>query len=169
MVSEDLVFGCALGDYEEPAIGAHIVSPRMCYRHHGIYLGNHQVVHYGGARGSLPGGRVEVTLLESFARSKPIIIRGSRSPLFTPQQVIVRALSRLGEDRYDWLTNNCEHFCEWCLHDRHHSRQVENLLSWGAPIAPLLRKLMGHRSMCQPLRQRSGGTIEIAARCRSAG
>jgi hypothetical protein len=27
------------------------------------------------------------------------------------------------------LTNNCEHFCEWCVHGEHRSYQVDNLLS----------------------------------------
>ena len=40
-----------------------------------------------------------------------------------------RARSRLGEDRYRLLTNNCEHFCEWCLRDDHRSYQLESLLA----------------------------------------
>jgi hypothetical protein len=40
-----------------------------------------------------------------------------------------RARSRLGENRYRLLRNNCEHFCEWCLQDEHRSYQVERLLS----------------------------------------
>jgi len=40
-----------------------------------------------------------------------------------------RARSRLGENRYRIFTNNCEHFCEWCLRDEHRSDQIENLLA----------------------------------------
>jgi hypothetical protein len=43
--------------------------------------------------------------------------------------VINRARSRVGEDRYRLLTNNCEHFCEWCLHGEHRSYQVEEWLA----------------------------------------
>ncbi|MBP4061169.1 lecithin retinol acyltransferase family protein [Aeromonas sp. Prich7-2] len=33
-------------------IGAHLVTPRTGYDHHGIYVGNGKVVHYAGfARG----------------------------------------------------------------------------------------------------------------------
>jgi hypothetical protein len=32
---------------------------------------------------------------------------------------------RLGEDRYSVLTNNCEHFCEWCVRGEHRSYQVD--------------------------------------------
>jgi hypothetical protein len=43
--------------------------------------------------------------------------------------VIQRARSRVGEDCYRLLTNNCEHFCEWCLRGEHRSYQVEALLA----------------------------------------
>jgi Lecithin retinol acyltransferase len=35
----------------------------------------------------------------------------------------------VGEDRYRLLTNNCEHFCEWCLHGAARSFQVEAWLA----------------------------------------
>jgi hypothetical protein len=41
--------------------------------------------------------------------------------------VVHRARSRLGEDRYHVLRNNCEHFCEWCVRGQHRSYQVEAL------------------------------------------
>ena len=34
--------------------------------------------------------------------------------LYSPEETVNRALSRLGESRYDILTNNCEHFAIWC-------------------------------------------------------
>jgi hypothetical protein len=40
-----------------------------------------------------------------------------------------RARSRIGEDCYRILSNNCEHFCEWCLRDERRSHQVESLLA----------------------------------------
>lgn len=36
---------------------------------------------------------------------------------------------RLGEHRYRLLTNNCEHFCEWCVNGAHRSYQVEELIN----------------------------------------
>jgi hypothetical protein len=35
----------------------------------------------------------------------------------------------VGEDCYRLLTNNCEHFCEWCLRGKPRSHQVEALLT----------------------------------------
>jgi hypothetical protein len=40
---------------------------------------------------------------------------------------LLRARSRLGENRYDIFRNNCEHFCEWCLSGVSRSRQLESL------------------------------------------
>jgi len=48
---------------------------------------------------------------------------------FDVREVICRARSRVGEDRYRLLTNNCEHFCEWCLHGTARSFQVEAWLA----------------------------------------
>jgi ribosomal protein L37E len=42
--------------------------------------------------------------------------------------VVHRARSRLGEDSYHVLRNNCEHFCEWCASGQHRSYQIEGLV-----------------------------------------
>ena len=47
---------------------------------------------------------------------------------FLPQEIVRRARSRLGENDYRLLTNNCEHFCNWCLDGVSHSAQVERPL-----------------------------------------
>lgn len=45
------------------------------------------------------------------------------------RHVIQRARSRLGEHSYQLMSNNCEHFCEWCIQGESRSRQVETLQS----------------------------------------
>ena len=42
-------------------------------------------------------------------------------------EVVRRARLRLGENRYHLLTNNCEHFCEWCIRGESRSLQVDEL------------------------------------------
>ena len=39
-----------------------------------------------------------------------------------------RAMGRLGEQNYNLLFNNCEHFAHWCKTGRHRSSQVEDWL-----------------------------------------
>jgi hypothetical protein len=40
-----------------------------------------------------------------------------------------RAGLRLGENSYRLLTNNCEHFCDWCIRGQPRSHQVEEFIS----------------------------------------
>jgi len=72
---------------------------------------------------------VEEVSLASFARGRAIWVRDHGEPRFDRGEVTRRARSRLGEDCYRILSNNCEHFCEWCLRDEHRSHQVESLLA----------------------------------------
>jgi hypothetical protein len=72
---------------------------------------------------------VEEVSLTSFAQGRGIWVRAPAAPRFDSTEVTRRARSRLGEDRYRILSNNCEHFCEWCLRGEHRSYQVESLLA----------------------------------------
>lgn len=48
--------------------------------------------------------------------------------LYSAQETVERALSRVGEDRYDLLFNNCEHFAIWCKTGVSESYQVQRVL-----------------------------------------
>lgn len=115
-----------LAAHEEPPLGAHLVTDRALYRHHGIYVGAGRVIHYGGFAAGLRRRPVEDVPLEQFGRGRGIRIRGGVA-LFGREQIVERARSRLGESDYRLLSNNCEHFSEWCLHGRSRSHQVEAL------------------------------------------
>ena len=117
----------ALGSQAEPAIGAHLVTPRRTYAHHGIYVGDGRVVQYGGLGRGLRRGPVEEVSLSEFAQGRAVWIRASQSSSLDPRLIVERARQRLGENRYHVLTNNCEHFCEWCVRDEHRSYQVDEL------------------------------------------
>jgi len=110
---------------EAPPLGSHLVTLRSGFLHHGIYVGSGNVVHYAGLVGGLHRGPVEEVSLARFTRGRPVWIRSHAATRFDAQEVIRRARSRVGEDCYRLLTNNCEHFCEWCLHGEHRSYQVE--------------------------------------------
>lgn len=125
--------GLRLGDQaldggREPALGAHVLTPRHGYVHHGIYVGSGRVVQYGGFAHGLRRGPVEEVSLLRFSLGHPIWVRITGSGWKDRPEVASRARSRLGEDRYHLLTNNCEHFCEWCVRGQHRSYQVETLL-----------------------------------------
>ena len=118
----------------EPPLGAHMVTPRLGYTHHGIYAGQGRIVQYGGLARGLRCGPVEEVSLAEFCQGHPIRIRLEESCQRDPTAVLHRARLRLGENRYHLLRNNCEHFCEWCVHGEHRSYQVEELIGRCARI-----------------------------------
>ena len=119
----------ALDPAREPPLGAHLVTPRRGYTHHGIYVGRGRVVQYGGVFLGLRRGPVEEVALLQFARGRAIWLRLEESRQFDRDEVVHRARARLGEDRYNVLTNNCEHFCEWCVRGEPRSHQVDGLFA----------------------------------------
>ena len=120
-------------EVEEPPPGAHLVTPRRGYTHHGIYAGDGMVVHYSGLSRGLGRGPVEEVTLARFANGQSIAIR-CRGPLpFGMLEIVRRARSRLGEARYRLLSNNCEHFSEWAQSGLNYSTQVDRWLR--APLA----------------------------------
>lgn len=133
----------------ELPIGAHLVTPRRGYSHHGIYVGEGRVVHYAGLCRGVHRGPVEEVSLERFARGRGFRIEPCAQARFTPQEVVRRACSRLGENRYRLFSNNCEHFCRWCLCGEPRSLQVEHLAAQARAVINAttrsLRRLMGAR------------------------
>ena len=108
----------------EPPLGAHLITPRHGYSHHGIYVGDGKVVHYAGLAGSLRRGPVEEVSITRFAAGCEVLIEPSADPVYVRHEAVWRARSRLGDNRYRVLTNNCEHFCAWCLYGESRSKQV---------------------------------------------
>jgi hypothetical protein len=106
-----------LSSHEVPPLGAHLVSSRRLYRHHGIYVGGGRVIHYSGFAYRLKcrGGPVQEVSLAEFTQGRATRVRRSAA-MYSSQEVVRRARARLGEDQYRLLTNNCWHFCKWCLY-----------------------------------------------------
>lgn len=127
----------------EPPIGAHMVTRRWGYTHHGIYVGRGRAVQYGGLSIGLRANAVEEVTLSQFALGRAIRIRSSESTSLNGDEVVRRARSRLGENRYHVLSNNCEHFCEWCVSGKHRSYQVDRLI----PRALFLRYIRPSTSL----------------------
>ena len=96
-------------------LGAHLVTPRWFYRHHGIYAGCGRVIHYAGFKRLFHRGPVEEVSLEHFSGGKGLRVKVWAAARFSGAARVERARSRLGEDRYRLLTNNCRHFARWCV------------------------------------------------------
>ncbi|MEI8251034.1 MAG: lecithin retinol acyltransferase family protein [Synechococcus sp. ELA057] len=121
------------------AAADHLQAPRQhgLFKHHGIDLGDGTVAHY------LEGREILRSPREDFSRGQPIVVvpypEGSCSPAGV---TLRRAMGRLGEQRYNLLFNNCEHFAHWCKTGRHRSAQVEDWLHTGSLGALALGQFM---------------------------
>ena len=102
------------------------------YEHHGIDCGDGSVIHY-----SKSGDEAEVrqTSLDHFARGASVS-RRDYPTAYIAETVVHRAKSRLGEQRYNLLFNNCEHFATWSKTGVAVSQQVRNAAPMLATLDP---------------------------------
>ena len=133
---------------EDLAPGTHLVSPRWGYLHHGLYTGGGRVIHYAGFNRAFQKGRVEEVALSHFTRGRGLQVRARPAPQFAGPAAIDRARTRLGEDRYSFWSNNCEHFVEWCLSGTSRSLQVD---SWRERVAAGLAAVSGWMAPRRPV------------------
>ena len=96
--------------------GDHLVTPRMGYTHHGLYIGDGTVIHY------LQDG-VCLATLKDFCDGATYHVKDTPRR-YSRDKCVERAYSRIGEDDYNLLFNNCESFVNWCLNGLPISEQV---------------------------------------------
>lgn len=119
--------------------GDHLISPRIGYSHHGLYLGRNKVIHYTGFSNGRHKGVIAITSLEEFCQGEGFTIQTYPFRLYDHEESAQRALSRLGEDWYDILLNNCEHFITWCILGLHYSHQVNRAVMATMAASTLLK------------------------------
>jgi hypothetical protein len=124
-------------------LGCQLVTPRRGFTHQGIYIGRGRVVHYAGLSRGWRRGPVEVVSLAAFAKGREVRIARTPCSRFTAEQVVYRAQTRVGENAYRIATNNCEHFCTWCLDGESRSAQIERLAAWPRAVARALCAAVG--------------------------
>ena len=152
-------------------IGDHVFVDRSVlgiklYEHHGIYVGDDMVVHYNGLahgivlekscfeeilRNVVPLdkrniAKVEMTSLEEFASGDVLQVKKHADAPFSGQEVALRAKERIGEQKYNLIINNCEHFCNEYVFGEHVSEQVQNVKQNSAifnEVEPFLEQIIG--------------------------
>lgn len=92
------------------------------YEHHGIDCGDGTVIHYRKSSET-----IERTSMGIFSDGNKIYLC-SYGTSFTPDVVLRRATSRLREQQYNLLFNNCEHFATWCKTGVSESKQLRDIL-----------------------------------------
>jgi Lecithin retinol acyltransferase len=100
------------------------------YEHHGIDCGDGTIIHY--RKGT---DRIEKTPRAIFTDGRTVYTKHYDTS-FIPDVVVNRAESRLGEQRYNLLFNNCEHFATWCKTGINHSQQVEDFIPFLSHFSP---------------------------------
>ena len=101
--------------------------------HFGLYLGDDKIIQYGLAKDFLNTKKEDVCVLissmDEFLDGKMALVRiYSFTEKFKKNSVkksIDKALARLGEKSYDPINNNCEHFVNECVFNKHISTQVK--------------------------------------------
>ena len=120
--------------------GAHLATPRQGFVHHRLYVGNGRVIHYRGFDRLFRRHPVQEVSLTTFAGGRGFEIMHKTRDADTAALAVARARSRLGEDRYQLWSNNCEHFVTWCIDGVARSLQVEMHRSrWQRPLTWLRR------------------------------
>ena len=105
------------------AAADHLQVPRQhgLFHHHGIDLGDGTVAHY------LEGREILRSPIDAFRQEQAIAVI-EHDAASTTGVTLRRAMSRIGEQNYNLLFNNCEHFATWCKTGRHRSGQIESAL-----------------------------------------
>lgn len=126
------------------SLGSHIKTYRTGYSHHGIYCGDGRVVHYSGFAQAFKKGSLEITTMERFLGSEAkcyVIEYPANKVRFSSKDIVRRALSRVGEDSYNLVFNNCEHFAAWCVTGKSESKQVKAALTHTSTIAIVYKSI----------------------------
>ncbi len=112
----------ALGD--QIYVYRELLNLQGVYEHHGIDCGDNTVIHY-----RKPSETIERTSLLTFTRGNQLYLREYANGFcFIPNVVVHRAETRLGEKKYNFLFNNCEHFATWCKTGISHSSQIKEFV-----------------------------------------
>jgi len=109
-------------------VGDHLVTPRTGYTHHGLYIGNQEVIHYEGKFGSDSGRIAKVTLVE-FCEGASCRVRDYPLRVYGRKESVERACQRVGECDYNVVFNNCEQFVAWCIMGFGYSEQINTVVS----------------------------------------
>ena len=115
-------------------VGDHVITRRVGYTHHGLYLGAGKVLEYIRSQG------VVIVPLTTFTQGHELFIREHKDAKYCGQEAVRRGMMRLGEQHYNLLTRNCEHFVNWCIEGVESSRQIDNLILTIIPFYSLFQQ-----------------------------
>lgn len=110
-------------------VGTHLIVKHFGYTHHGIYAGRGRVIHYSGFAHLFKKKSIEMTSLAQFSHGKKILVRHYQQPKYKGRAVVRRMRSRMHENNYHLIINNCEHLCSWAITGLESSPQVIKMMN----------------------------------------
>ncbi|MFT5706029.1 MAG: hypothetical protein ACI9ES_000300 [Oceanospirillaceae bacterium] len=143
--------------------GDHLISPRVGFEHHGLYIGNGEVIHYAGFSEVLDKGFIEITSVKDFEQGWGSKVKNHLFSVYNSNDRVERAYSKVGENSYNLLSNNCEHFVNWCFNGLKSSSQVNNVASASATLANEYMKKNGAEIAASIIAQQVTRTITTQA------
>lgn len=123
---------------KKPEMGDHIRVNRGFYYHHGIYKDDNCIYQFAAPQGSEispENAIICTTTLELFLKGGELEVMEYNSEELKdkrkPKEIIACAKKLVGNKfgGYNIVTNNCEHFANYCVFGVKRSEQVENVLS----------------------------------------
>lgn len=137
------------------AKGDHLTVSFGVYQHHAIDLGDGRVIQYGGGESLMRDNEVSIASYESLAaKGEVFVVAGA--VCFSPDEIIDRAKSRIGEKKYSVRENNCEHFVNWCRTGQAKSRQVDRTIERIASCAAKIASKSSAKFVSQRLASTAG-------------
>jgi len=136
-----------------------LASYGPAYLHYGIDLGDGTVAHARPHRFDRlwAGGGVVRTTLAEFAKGEAVRVVHEPAALFSSEEVAQRAEEHVGREGYSPMTDNCEHFTNWCAPGQCHSRQIDIIAARVGRMAGKASAAIGSRSV-------RGGMRHVAVR-----
>ena len=128
-----------------PVPGDIIYTDRGLYKHYGVYIGHGQVIHFAGPKSHETDpalADVVQTSVKDFLKEDFLCVQDDKGKRpFPVDEIIQRAKSRLGKCKgtYNLVSNNCEHFANWCRYGSNESQQVNIVATC---IAKLIKSLL---------------------------
>ncbi|XP_055896313.1 phospholipase A and acyltransferase 3-like [Biomphalaria glabrata] len=138
---------------EQLTPGDRVQFKRGVYSHWGVYIGDRKIVHLAGEdndgiNGNIQAKHVFTISGKTFNKARVVVddfwdvvgedkafINNDRDKKWSalqPDIIVKNALEKIGQEGYNLICSNCEHFANFCRYGLSKSDQVDNFLTGAA-------------------------------------
>ncbi|XP_012946933.1 phospholipase A and acyltransferase 3 [Aplysia californica] len=110
--------------------GDRVEFKRGVFSHWGLYIGDEKIIHVTGPEPEQAEVRIDKFLdVVQDGRAEKNNSKDEEWNPLAVGEIIKRAKQRLGKVQYSLLSNNCEHFVNWCRYGKSESDQVNKVMN----------------------------------------